>query len=487
MNDLVAWAVRVSAFLRKEVAEIFRQPQLLLSLVLGPFLIVLLFGAGLRDLDPTLRTVFVSDTSNLFRGDFRDLATDSRLDLRGVTTDEEDALDRLRGGELDLVVIFPEDARETIQRDQRATVRLYHDRIDPIESRAVQLLTREWTGRVNEEVLRQFVDRGQERLDDAFETVEALRGAVEMGEEAAARALAAELQADVAAVSETLSPTAEILDQAGDRVGVDAVSLEDSLDDATARAADLVDAEGVVPSAEEVARLQADLQDLEELRGLAPRVLVSPFQGDAESIAASVTLAAYYAPAVVALLLQHMIVTFIALSVVRDDELGTTELFRVAPLSPVESLLGRYLAYLVVGSGIAAALFVLLVGGLDVPLRGSWLELAFSSVALLAASIGLGFLVALVSRSDTQAIQASMTVMLASILLSGFILSLDRFVPWLQRGALILPVSHGVQLFRSIMLRGRVPDPSSHGALWGMAAVLFVAALLLLRRRSRRR
>ena len=36
--------VRVSSFLDKEMTEIFRQPKLILTLVLGPFLIMLLFG-----------------------------------------------------------------------------------------------------------------------------------------------------------------------------------------------------------------------------------------------------------------------------------------------------------------------------------------------------------------------------------------------------------------------------------------------------------
>ena len=36
--------IRISSFLGKEMTEIFRQPRLILTLVLGPFLIMLLFG-----------------------------------------------------------------------------------------------------------------------------------------------------------------------------------------------------------------------------------------------------------------------------------------------------------------------------------------------------------------------------------------------------------------------------------------------------------
>ena len=36
--------IRISAFLRKEIVEIMRQPMLVLTLVLGPFLILLFFS-----------------------------------------------------------------------------------------------------------------------------------------------------------------------------------------------------------------------------------------------------------------------------------------------------------------------------------------------------------------------------------------------------------------------------------------------------------
>ena len=40
--------IRISAFLRKEIVEIMRQPMLVLTLVLGPFLILLFFSFEMR-------------------------------------------------------------------------------------------------------------------------------------------------------------------------------------------------------------------------------------------------------------------------------------------------------------------------------------------------------------------------------------------------------------------------------------------------------
>ena len=53
-----AWAavIQCFAFVRKEIAEILRQPRLIMLLVIGPFSLLLLFGAGYRNQDLAFRT-----------------------------------------------------------------------------------------------------------------------------------------------------------------------------------------------------------------------------------------------------------------------------------------------------------------------------------------------------------------------------------------------------------------------------------------------
>jgi len=61
-----AWVVRASAFVRKELVEILRQPKLLALLVLGPFLLLILFGLGYRNTTVDLRTQFVGQRGSIF-------------------------------------------------------------------------------------------------------------------------------------------------------------------------------------------------------------------------------------------------------------------------------------------------------------------------------------------------------------------------------------------------------------------------------------
>jgi ABC-2 type transport system permease protein len=60
MGNLFRSMIRASSFFRKEVFEILRQPRLVATLVIGPFLILFIFGIGYRNQPRALRTLFVT-------------------------------------------------------------------------------------------------------------------------------------------------------------------------------------------------------------------------------------------------------------------------------------------------------------------------------------------------------------------------------------------------------------------------------------------
>lgn len=474
-------AVRSSAFVRKELVETLRQPRLVAALVLAPFLILLLFGAGLKDRDPVVTTVFVVPEGGAFADEVERFATEPswRLQVEGITAERQEALDRLRRGAVDLVVVFPADAAQTVREDRRATVTLYHNLVDPIESRALGLATRAAVDRLNRLVLRSWVAQAQERAGDADARlagararVDSLQRAIDAGDETEAQAQLTLLQADVVALSLGLA----LLGHAGpiELVG-DPLDGEHSVGQALADLEQRVDQAAGETAAErdEIDAIVRDLDRLEraiaEFQTLSPETIVDPFRGALRRIATvPVGLADFFAPGVLVLLLQHMLVTLVALSVVRDEQLGTTELFRVSPLSAGEVLVGKYLAYLLLSAGVSVLLVLLLVVGLGVPLAGSVPLLMASLAAVMFASVGMGFVVALVSRTDSQAVQYAMLLLLASIFLTGFLVSLERVVPSLQAVAWALPPTYGIALLRDVMLGGITLQPR---VLLGLVAI----------------
>ena len=179
-------------------------------------------------------------------------------------------------------------------------------------------------------------------------------------------------------------------------------------------------------------------------------------------------------PAVIALLLQHFAVTLAGLSIVRERQDGPIELFRASPVSAFQTLVGKFISYLILTLALGAVLTALVVFLLGVPMLGNWGHYALVVFVLLCASLSLGFFVSLSAKTDSQAIQSAMVILLASIFFSGFFLALYRLWGPVQVVSWALPVTYGINLLQSVMLRGQVPNIILLGALILYALVLFL-------------
>ena len=104
--------VRIAAFTTKELREVIRRPGALLSLILGPFLVMALFGLGYSGYRAPFATeIVVPAESDFSRAaeDYEDLAP-GRIQVTQVSEDREGAEQRLRDGSIDLLVVAPENA-----------------------------------------------------------------------------------------------------------------------------------------------------------------------------------------------------------------------------------------------------------------------------------------------------------------------------------------------------------------------------------------
>jgi ABC-2 type transport system permease protein len=212
-------------------------------------------------------------------------------------------------------------------------------------------------------------------------------------------------------------------------------------------------------------------------------VVAAPTHAELVNIAPVVpTVVAFFGPAVLALILQHMAVTLIALSVVRDRTSGVIEVFRVSPVSAWEVVAGKILGFAFLCAAIAFASLALLVFGLGVPMLGSAAALTGVVALLIVASLGLGLLISIISDSERQAVQLSLLVLLASVFFSGFVLPISEFSAPVRAGAYLIPVTSGISLIQDVMLRGEIREPWQAMLLAAIGGVLLLACWLLLRR-----
>jgi ABC-2 type transport system permease protein len=230
--------------------------------------------------------------------------------------------------------------------------------------------------------------------------------------------------------------------------------------------------------------LAAIRSDVKQLATVDPNVLSQPFQPDVRLAVRDVhQVTDWYAPAAMIIILQQFGLAFGALTFVRERQTAIADVFKVAPITAAPSLIGRYLAYLLLGGVVSGLLMVLTVESLDVPLSGRISSTAVIMALTLFASIGLGFVLSLLSKTDAQAVQYALLVLLGTLFFSGFFLSVGQLDGPARAAAWALPATYGMQMLRDVMLRGA--DPQSHLLLGlaGYGVAMFVLAFLGSRRR----
>lgn len=461
--------IQFVGFLRKEFLAIIRQPRLLLILVVGPFLVLALFAVGFDQKETVLDTKFVGPEDGIYESSLEEFADefDQYLNYNGYTADVVAAEQELEDGDVDLIVIFPSDPVEDILSGEQATINVLHDKIDPIQKTTVEVSAQVAVQELNARLLEQIVGAGQNLLvpfEDSLQRSVSLIEDLSVALEADDEERIAEITTELTQSSSALSTIVEVSDEVASELNADSEGTYSELAASTSEFERLVAdaANGVEISESDLDSIESALAQVSETGELAttldPRVIVRPFAGETANLQRqSVAVEDYFAPGAVALLVQHMVLTFAAMSLVTDRAAGLFELFRVGPVGAGRIMLGKVVAFALVGGGAAAVLFAALRFALDMPMRGSLLWVAIATCLLLVASIGLGLCISLISKTDTQAVQYALLALLAGLFFGGFFLDLDAFRYPVKALSWMMPVTYGTRIYRDVLLRGSDP------------------------------
>jgi ABC-2 type transport system permease protein len=129
-------------------------------------------------------------------------------------------------------------------------------------------------------------------------------------------------------------------------------------------------------------------------------------------------------------------------------------------------------------------LLVLTVGAwvFDVPVRGSLVALGLGALLFLVGMLGQGLLISVVTRNQVVATQvATMTSVLPSMLLSGFIFPIENLPPPMKVISMVIPARYFVSTLRGVLLRGNGLE-----VLWPQLLALAAFAALMLTVATRR-
>lgn len=182
----------------------------------------------------------------------------------------------------------------------------------------------------------------------------------------------------------------------------------------------------------------------------------------------------FMVPGLIGLIIQMQAVILTAFAIVREREKGTLEQLIVTPIKPWELMVGKIAPYVLIA--FAQVAVALAVGTLwfQVEIAGSLLLLLGLSTVFLVGSLGIGMLVSTVSKTQTQAMQMSMMVILPAILLSGFMFPRESMPALLNYLGYFIPLTYFLKILRGIVLKGVGLE-----YLWVEALLLTVFGLLI--------
>jgi ABC-2 type transport system permease protein len=385
----------VHAFVSKEITELVRSPAALVSLTVGPVLIMVLFGLGFSGYAPPLRAVIVVPPDSGLPTDRSQYANEfPGIDVVDVLPDKGQAEEQLRSREIDAVIVAPESLQSRFLDGEQSVVQVMINLSDPIANADATYVVNALAAELNRRILEEVARQGM--------------------------------------------------------------------------------AEAV----------KAGSPDNWEI---PPEVIAAPTRTELQNVApVQPSVVAFFGAAVLAFILQHIAVSLIALSLIRERTRGSFEFFRFAPVTAAEVVVGKVLACALITAVVAVATTLLLINVLRVPLLGDPVLLGLTLALVAAASLGLGVIIAVVSDTERQVVQMALLVLLASVFFTGLFLRLDYFLPIARPFMYLLPATHGIALTQDVMLYGWTSSPWHFLALGAMAVVLLVGGSLLLRHQLQR-
>ncbi len=162
----------------------------------------------------------------------------------------------------------------------------------------------------------------------------------------------------------------------------------------------------------------------------------------------------FYLPGLVGLILQMLTVMLTAFAIVREREHGTIEQLNVTPIRRGELIIAKLVPYIIIAYAQVTLVLTTAVLVFDMPIRGNLLLLVALTALFLMFSLGIGLFISTISRTQFQAMQAAIFIVLPSVLLSGFVFPVESMPELAQWVSAILPLTYYLRIVRGIVVKG---------------------------------
>lgn len=166
----------------------------------------------------------------------------------------------------------------------------------------------------------------------------------------------------------------------------------------------------------------------------------------------------FVVPGIIAIIMILLSTLLTAFTIVEEKERGTADMLATSPLTRTELILGKILPYMALSLIAITTIVVMGYFMFGVPIKGSLLALAGSSMVYLFCVLGLGILVSTMTSKLQDAMFVAVIVsLLPGILLSGFAFPIESMPTLIKPLTYLVPTRYFLAIIRGIYLKGLGP------------------------------
>lgn len=144
-----------------------------------------------------------------------------------------------------------------------------------------------------------------------------------------------------------------------------------------------------------------------------------------------------------------------AAAMVREKEHGTLDQLMMSPLRPAELFIAKLIPTVtLVPLFSLLALFGVVQGVFQTPIRGSVAFFYPVSVIYVFTTASLGMMIAVLTRNIAQAMLLLLLIMYPMLFLSGAFTPPESMAPWMQYASLLSPMRHYIDFGYQVLFKG---------------------------------
>lgn len=177
-------------------------------------------------------------------------------------------------------------------------------------------------------------------------------------------------------------------------------------------------------------------------------------------------------PGILAIIMHMMTILFTSFGIVRERENGTLEQLMVTPIRVIDLMIGKVIPYALIGFLDMLLTLGVMIAFFDIHITGNFWFLCMASIIFILTSLAIGLLISTTCRSQVQAIQLTVGLLIPSLLISGFVFPIAPMPVLIKFISYSLPLTYYLEIIRGVIIRG-----IGFAELWRQTLVLLGISL----------